>query len=299
MDNRAHKIPFPHRSVKHGKPVEAPNSTVGGCSTSHRGPVSKCEPVAQWAVEFASEIDKRRTIAAMKLITATLGISAIRVPADDFSPPNGIPVGDIEASLIETYKCAKYVMPQLQQLPPGLTLPGLPSIWMQGGHLELGTKKLPLQFILVFQNGLWVSTPSATENADEVMTHLTKKLDADFGFRIAVSPKDQYWTSNVVVEFSKAVEQLSHNLATIIEIVNRAIPRTPTNPNRLQFRRLTLGYDGHDETTTTFENIEWTEFSIERRIKTSYALNRFHSNAPMPTASHLETLQAIETALEG
>jgi hypothetical protein len=227
----------------------------------------------------------------MKFITANAGVSVIRMAADDFAPLNGIPVSDLEASLISTYKCTKNFIPQM----PGAS--GLPSIWLQNGHLDVDGEKLAIQFLLLFPSGLWVSTPSTTENADKVMASVIDKLDSEFGFKIATSTKEQYWTSNIVVEFAKGIEQLSDDLEKIARIINRANPRASNLAARLQFRRFGFGYDGHDEDVSTFDNIEWTGFSIERRVKTSYELNRFFCAAGLKTTAHIEALQAIEDAL--
>lgn len=230
----------------------------------------------------------------MKLLSATQGVLVNRLPADDFTPANGIPVSDLEKVLTETYGATRYSMPQLQQMPAGVSLPGVPALWMQGGHLELSRTKVPIQHILIFQNGLWVSTPSTTENANAVFQHLVKKLEGEFGFRLTSDAKEEYWTSNVVVEFGKPMEKLARDLEILVGIVNKAIGA----PSRvLQFKRLALGYDGHDEAVNTYDTIEWTDFSIERRVKTPYSLNRFFSASPTPTTKHLEILETIESEL--
>lgn len=233
----------------------------------------------------------------MKLVSAVGGVTAIRVPTDDFNPTGGFLAHEIQGALIERYKAEAYPVPFQQQIqtPAGLTPnPASPKVWVQNGYIEHLGAKIPLHHIVLFQNGLWVSTQTNTEHADIVMDDLTSLLGSKFGFKIVENSPTRLHISSIVVEFDGALEKLSSDLERVSSVINGAI----SSAAPLQFRRIVFGCEGHEELVYSFDNLEWGHFLIERRAESPYSKNRFYCSAPMTTSAHYSTLEAIERALQ-
>ncbi len=240
-------------------------------------------------MEAADGSRASRAANSMKVISASQGAAALRMSADDFTPPNGFPVGDLSTAIIAAYRCQQVALAPIPQ-----PIPQMPLAVFQNGQFENGGVKFTIAHLGIQPNGIMVIVSSTTENADAVIDDLITLLDRDFGFQIASNPQDRFRVSTLVVRFDRDIWNCSRDLEQICSIVNRVAPQRTTVASPFAFRRLAFGHDGHDAVQTTFENLEWSDFILERRAQTPYSENRFFSSAPLSTAHHVAVLEEIE-----
>lgn len=225
----------------------------------------------------------------MKLLVPTHGTVGLRVSADDVVPHVGTMTRDILDFVGTSYKFA--VKPTI---PPGVAPFMVQNYIFQSGELVSGDSKLPIIQLAIIPNGDMV-TATTTEIADKIMDDFMERLDATFGFRFATAEKRRVYQSNVVVEFDVLVDEKISAFKKIEQILNGASIRSAP----FEIKRLAFGYGDIQQiqSISSIEEIENSDFVIERRSAEPYSRNRYFCSAPVKTSRLIALLQDIERAL--
>ena len=224
----------------------------------------------------------------MKVILSLQGTAALHVSGDEVSPERGIAIRDLITYVKTTYQFS--VAPQFPaNFPPAL----MQNIVFQSGVLIVENTKLPLHQLAMLPNGDMV-TAQSTDVADAALDDITKRLDADLGYRYStVTKKERFYQSEIVVQFDDAIDQRISGLRKIEDILSREIKLPGFLPS---LKRLGFG-QGDVTQGITFELVGKSDFLIERRSGSAYSENRYATSAPLPTAEHIRVLEVLEREL--
>ena len=208
----------------------------------------------------------------MKVILATHGTVGIRVSGDDVAPRPGTLIREIIDFVGETYRF--HVKPTIS---PGVAPFMVPNYVFQSGQLVSGENKLPIAQLAIIPNGDFV-TANDTDVADKIMDDFMARLDATFGYRFAAAQKQRVYQSNVVVEFEPPLSEKIDAFKKIELILNGASIRSaPFNFKRLAFG---IGDIQRIATMSTIDEVENSDFIIERRAGEPYSRNRSFAARP-------------------
>ena len=180
-------------------------------------------------------------------------------------------------------------------IPEGVAPFAVQNFVFQSGQLVSGDNKWPIVQLAIIPNGDFV-TSNDTDIADKIMDDFLGKLEAAFRFRFSAAPQHRVYQSNIVVEFEPPFEEKIGTFKKIADVLNGASIRpAPFNIKRLAFGS---GDIQQIQSMTTVEELENSDFIIERRGGEPYSRNRYFCSAPMKTKAHVELLQKIERAFE-
>lgn len=223
----------------------------------------------------------------MKIVVPTHGTVALRISADDVVPPPGLMMRDLIEFVAATYQFS--VKPQI---PPNVAPFMVQNFVFQSGQMVSGDSKLAIVQLSIIPNGD-VVTAATTDIADKILDDFMALLDLTFGFRFADAEKRRVYQSNIVVEFD--VEDKFDEFKKVEKILNGAgIRSAPFGIKRLAFGS---GDIQQLQAANSIDDIENSDFVIERRAGEPYSRNRFFCSAPVTTAQHLDLLNKIESAL--
>jgi hypothetical protein len=227
----------------------------------------------------------------MKLITSNFGTASVRVSNDEVAPPNGFPYKDVVNFIAERYSFSVRP-PDLGQLTQQANQPMV----FQGGTFTLDDARVAVLGIALVADGDIVFAPT-TELADKILNGLISDLDHLFGFRYSTSKQTRVYQSNLTVDFESGVEDKLEGIKKLQTILNREIGR-PGEP--FEIKRLAFGSGdvlNPQLQQPNIDQIERSDFLLERRAGATYKLNRYYSAAPMKTADHIRLLELIEREL--
>jgi hypothetical protein len=225
----------------------------------------------------------------MKLIVPLHGTVGVRVSADDVVPRQGAVMRDVVESVSASYQFA--VKPII---PPGVAPFSIPNFVFQSGVLISGDDKWPIIQLAMIPNGD-VVTAATTEIADMIVNDFMARMDATFGYRFGASDKIRVYQSNIVVDFEEQFDEKIAAFQKIKNILNGASIRSAP----FEVKRLSFGFGDVPQlqSISTTEEIENSDFLIERRSGEPYSRNRYFCSAPMKTSDHVKLLQEIEKEL--
>jgi hypothetical protein len=227
----------------------------------------------------------------MKIVTSNFGTASVRVSNDEVNPPNGFPYQEIVGFIGERYSFSTRP-PDVGQL----TQPVIQPMIFQGGSVTLDEKKVAVLAITLVPDGDIVFAPT-TELADQILTGLISDLEHLFGFRYSTAKQVRVYQSNLTVEFESAIEDRLQGLKKLHAILNREIRREmPFDLKRLAFGSGDV-LNSQMQLQPNIDQIERSDFLLERRAGASYELNRYYSAAPMKTVDHMRLLEMIEREL--
>jgi hypothetical protein len=221
----------------------------------------------------------------MRFINSISGTVALHVSGDEVAPLRGINQRDFIEFIGNAYNFAS--KPQL--LPPPLqTL----EVAFQSGTFVQGNERFLIMQLLSASNGDIV-TAITTDIAEAVLNDYIEKLNAELGYRF--SGKDGRrltYQSNIVVQFDGRLEEKIKGLKEIESILAKEMPRSvPFN-----LKKLTFGH-GNPIVALTLDNIENSDFSLERRGNELYSGNKYFCSAPVPTSEHIRIIEVLERNL--
>jgi hypothetical protein len=213
----------------------------------------------------------------------------VGVSGDDVVPRPGVMMRDLVEFVAATYHFL--VKPTI---PSGIAPFTVPNYVFQSGQFVLGENKWPIVQLAIIPNGDIV-TAEDTDAADKIMDDFMTRLDETFGYRFATAEKRRVYQSNLVVEFNPGLSEKIDSFKRDRSYFESASIR----PAPFSLKRLAFGWGDVQQTPTlaTINDVENTDFTIERRSGEPYSRNRFFCSAPMRTSGHIRILHEIEAAL--
>jgi hypothetical protein len=227
----------------------------------------------------------------MRVITSIQGSVALKYSPDESAPEPAVLTRDVVSFIGIEYNFS--VTPQVQ---PGLLLN--PVLTFQTGELVTDAGKIPInQLTWAPQVAGLILTARDTDTAETVLAAMVSKLDEQFRFKIAKATKAKYYQSNLTVEFDPALEQQLPVLQRIQRLLEKEIPREDQSfaIKRLGFGNLSV--ERHGGIMAQIEDIQDTDFVIERRAIEPLSENRYFCIAPTTTREHERILALVERTL--
>lgn len=179
------------------------------------------------------------------------------------------------------------MVPVMQLAPLGLA-------FQNGEFSDAENKRVVVSVLQIFLNGVVIISQD-TNRSDLILDNTVRVLDERLGFRFGQSEQHRSHVSNVVVAFDFAIEERIDQLIRIKDIVIRT--RENRNGAPLAMKRLAFGIEESPVHSANPLRMDYQDFSIERRVGTSFATNRYFCGAPLSTEAHIEALREIEEML--
>ncbi len=112
------------------------------------------------------------------------------------------------------------------------------------------------------------------------------------GLKRFVREPKRHYLSAVSVEFDKGSESFFKQYEQLANTVHRYMKNETGMEYPVHLKRMDFGFDPDE-----IAGIRPANFMLERRVGVPYVQNRFFSEAPIRTDTHLELLQEIESLL--
>jgi hypothetical protein len=224
----------------------------------------------------------------MTPIYNVFGLAAARISPDDVFPKRGL----VQRELID-FIGSMYSFAIRPEIPPGMLPQMVPVLTFQQGLFAGIDGGVPIQQLMVFQNGDAV-VASETNIADLILDDYLGKLETGLGFRFKGKPMKRMHVNNMVVEFNSDIDNIIPTLSELSNILTKEI-----SGDGLPFvtKRLVFGFgDPVASALGSLEAIERADFLIEPRAGEPRERHRYFSSAPTRTQTHARILQMIEDA---
>jgi hypothetical protein len=226
----------------------------------------------------------------MNLIASVQGFAAVRVSFEEVSPPSNPPLLGIISGIGSFFDFAIK--------PPRETIgTGTPLVFQSGRFRDMD-KEIGINQLLVLPDGDIVASAN-TDVAEQALNILIDYLNREFGYRMEGASAKRLYVSTVVVEFEKDFESMIPQIGTIQSLLSRILSHA--EPYKLIRISCSPGTGGMPNLPplNPLDNLERTDFTIERRVGSHFSANRFFCTAPMRTGDHVRLLEEIERLLTG
>jgi hypothetical protein len=228
----------------------------------------------------------------MKVVGKLGGSCLIRYTPEEILPESGgIQIPAVISLLASTYQLTSTAAP-FQPFPfigEGL----IPQMVFVNGQYSIEDRPISIKQLSIGHNGISVNSQD-TEAADKIIDHIFSLLNTNLKFRF--NGLQRKYFSALVVQFDRDFESSIHRISELQAIIMDAVGKS--DPTQMAFKRLAFG----PESPGTFlnvdlDNIDKTDYLIERRAGQPFSENRYFSSAPLQTQKHIQTLEQIEKAL--
>jgi hypothetical protein len=197
--------------------------------------------------------------------------------------PKGKDLRDVLRWIKET--CAFAVAPDFASLPD----PAKQGLAFRLGRFQVNEQYIEIGALTIFNDGIVVDTTSSTHDAELFAGELLESVAKQFGlvFKPEMIRRRHYY-SELVLGSDVPLDAVNPSLAAFASRIGEAISDSP----KPQFKLGGLSFwseprDSGDHKMFTFER-EAGKFSSEKR---------YHSQAPLPTHTHLRLLEELERLL--
>lgn len=222
----------------------------------------------------------------MKLVTIESGRTTWLFPVEEFFPLGAADAPSIIMAIAQRYH---FTHPPQNPTREDVDKNGLR---FSGGHLLRGDERINIVDFVVYNDGLVVAA-TTTEGADAFLDDVIQYLVNEFEFRELTSDVRKIPMSSVVVEFSVPLSMALSPVDQLSRIVGEQLNRSEEVDRPIELTRLDLSLNTDPE----FRPANIPKLTIEKRANTPFSQHRYYSSAPIPTAAHLQLLQAIELSL--
>jgi hypothetical protein len=224
----------------------------------------------------------------MKLITSIQGSVIAKYSADDAASDQGT----LSREVVEFIGSA-YNFSLKPEVPPGLLVN--PIFVFQSGKLSDDDGQFVIHQV-TFAPGAIILTAKDTELATRLINKIIITLDEKYGSKIRQSIRTTQYMSVISVEFGPALEEQVRSFERAQAMLNREI-RRPERPFAL--KRLSFGGGDVQQLFAQFsvDDIQNTDFTIERRQGEPYELNRYHCSAPISTPELVRIVGLFEEVM--
>jgi hypothetical protein len=224
----------------------------------------------------------------MKVITSIQGSVIIRYSPDDAAPDVGVLTRDLVAFLGTTYNFSA-----VPDVPPGLLLTPQPFTF-QAGKISIDDTDTPINQLTLLVGAL-IITAKDTDVAERIGDEVISTIDRVFGFKLHSAEQRRYYQSNLSIETDIRIEVFNRAES----ILNREIPRPQDKPFALKRLAFGAGDVVNPWMQVPLDDIQTSDFVLERRPGEPYERNRYFSSAPTRTRDHERILSLVERALRG
>lgn len=220
----------------------------------------------------------------MKLINLERGTEILLFPFEEVRPFGGVHLVDFVSAAQERYQFLG---------APDLSLPvrdlHAKALEFAEGKLDRNGKTILIQELNIHRDGIVVRSPY-TDDCDLIVSDALEWARREFGLREFITPPTKRFGSSVVVDFDKNIDGLIGANARLGTLISDCLRQHRGIELSAQVQRLAYAVDP----TKLLAGVVVEAFLIERRAEAPYELNRYFSDAPLPTQAHLDFLQQIE-----
>jgi hypothetical protein len=197
--------------------------------------------------------------------------------ADEVRPREGLDLSILLSAVKNTFN--------FTAIPTGPKQQG-GGLEFDNGALHEGSTSIVIRNIALYNDGVSVSVPSNTDNAEIVLQKLLALLYSR-GFRRPTTPPLHYYLSHIIADFEHSLDGLIPT--ALLQKIEKAIGVQ----GRAQFSGISINYD-KTKLPVRLGPLNPTVFNIQRRIDVPYEQNRYFCQANMTTANHTELLTEFE-----
>lgn len=164
------------------------------------------------------------------------------------------------------------------------------GVKFEHGYFLLGERKIVLDRVDIFNNGISVSTRTHTEDVDQFLDSVIEWGTKVIGMREDMSsPREKLFLSNLEVELRNPLSVRSKLSDTVSKALGKHLPDYGLKTRQYE----NIGMAMHFEVLGLSAPIP-TNFKLERREGQEFEKNIFFSSAPLKTKDHLALLEQIE-----
>lgn len=164
------------------------------------------------------------------------------------------------------------------------------GIKFEHGYFMLGDRKIVLDRVDIFNNGISVGTRAYTEDVDQFLDSVIEWSTTVMGMRQDTSsPVEKLFLSNVEVEMKNVLSTRSKFSDAVSKSLSKQLAEYGLQAKAFE----TIGITMHFDSLKLSSPIP-TNFKLERREGHEFGKNVFFSSAPLKTKDHLELLQQME-----
>ncbi len=218
----------------------------------------------------------------MKVISNEAGRAYQKLVADEVHPPGGYYLTDAIRAISERYGFTE---------TPSIEDTKTTGAIFRGGRLVSGTKKINIQEIGFFSDGVY-ATIQDTMTADFVLDDLLTWAEQAFGLRPSITKIPRKYMNAAVVEFEASIEGCLNIFNKLISSYNEMLASLYKETVSASLYQIGFAFDSFEANLPVNTN-----FTIERRIGLPFSSNRYFSIAPLKTEMHIELLEKFERAL--
>jgi hypothetical protein len=216
----------------------------------------------------------------MELVSIQLARFLAFFETGDLDPRGKLHYPELFAALVQKYQFQKF--PQKYEefdLQKGIVL--WDGKWEKGHIFK----------IEIHPGGIVVDTRSSTQDSEELFDQCLTWAASRFGLRYQKEiVKRRGYVSQVVFKSDAPIlSAISEPLAKLANSITHAVEAL--SGEKISFEPTGVWI----HTDTTIKRLYPSLFSIQRRAETPFSENKYFSDAPLPTDTHLQMLKMFET----
>jgi hypothetical protein len=143
--------------------------------------------------------------------------------------------------------------------------------------------------IIIYMNGIVIDTRSSTDDSEKVLEDIIALAHEAFG--AVIRPARQTFASQLMFRSDMHLAALNPVLPKIANLLTQRTSADMKHPFTFEPTAVLFNVDTAQAKTPP------PMLSIERRVDVPFDENTYFSQAPLPTAEHIEILKAFEAAL--
>jgi hypothetical protein len=224
----------------------------------------------------------------MRLLSVARARSIWVMRLDDLNPRGRILVSLI-IEIAKRYAFLEHTkleeVPHLAELNKGLAF--LRGVFVNNAQIPVAVD------LNIYSDSIFADTQSSTDDSDAFLSDLLNWTAAEFGLTpYSEILRSRLYLSELWVQTDKSLNSINPQLNALAD----------------RFSLLVSNYSGRPATFAPTGITLWNDrsvpnpfgpFKFERAENASFAENRYYSAAPLPTATHLELLEELESILAG
>ncbi len=221
----------------------------------------------------------------MKLIGYELGRIIVLFPMEELRPNQGVPPHDLVEAVSKRYSFLK--KPDIEKSFDQLNKEGFP---FEFGSLKYKDETAVIKEFTIYNDGISISCFN-TAYADSFLDDVLHWAKQTFGLRDLIT-KRKIYRSQIVIEFEKSLNHLVENFNELSRLIQVAYAQHTDQNQPLSLNRVDFRMDD-----TKVPGFTPASFVLERRVGSPHDIERYISEAPLPSDAHLGLLQSLEEKL--
>lgn len=148
---------------------------------------------------------------------------------------------------------------------------------------------IPVEKMTIYSNGIMMDTRKGTDTSLRVMHEIFDWAVVEFGLVVPEYGLQKIRFLNRFTFFSEALVSLGGSpVSNLAQSLSQHVAEITGQPRRYETIRLDLDFDRSEQ------QVPIAPLTIQRRITSSFDLNKFYTEAPLPTDVHIALIEQLE-----